>query len=142
MTNAVEIRSRLVLRANAAFSTVTGLIAVLAPRWVSEVSGIDPVWIVRLGGVGLLVFAADVVRQSLLADDRLGAALLQTSIADFGWVVATFALVPVVDFTQAGLIGAMIVAALVADFGVAQLWLRSRLAGEARRDGQPTLAER
>lgn len=126
-------RSRLVLRANAAFSTVGGLIAVVAAGWLSDVSGIDHVAITRLGGVGLLLFAADVYRQSRLPEHRLPFALLQTSIADVSWVVATAIVLALVDLTGWGVAGAIVIAVAVADFGATQLWLRSKLVGVAYR---------
>ena len=122
-------RSRLVLRANAAFSTIGGLIAVIGAGWLSDVSGIDHVLITRLGGVGLLLFAADVYRLSRLAERKLPYALLQTSIADGSWVIATVVVLTVVDLTTWGTIGAIVIAVAVADFGITQLWLRSRLTG-------------
>ncbi len=122
-------RSRLVMRANAAFSTLGGLIALVAAGWLSDASGIDHVVLTRLGGIGLLLFAADVYRQSRLPAAKLPFALLQTSIADATWVVATIVLLAVVDFTTAGVIGAIVLAVAVGDFGVTQLWLRSKLRG-------------
>lgn len=126
-------RSRLVLRANATFSTVGGLIAVFAASWLSDVSGIDHVAITRLSGIGLLLFAADVFRQSRLPEHRLPFALLQTSIADASWVVATVVVLALVDFTGWGVAGAIAIAIAVADFGATQLWLRSKLTGVSYR---------
>lgn len=120
-------RSRLVLRANATFSIVTGTIALVAAGWVSDVSGIDHVLITRLAGLGLLLFAADVIRQSRLPAERLPAALLQTSIADASWVVATPVVLALVDPTTAGTVGAIVIAVAVADFAITQLWCRSAL---------------
>ncbi|MEM9464480.1 MAG: hypothetical protein AAGA90_03865 [Actinomycetota bacterium] len=120
-------RARLVLRTNAAFSVVSGLIAVAAAGWVSDVSGIDHVLLTRIGGVGLLLFAADVVRQSRLPESKLPFALLQTSIADASWVVATAIVLALVDLTGWGVAGAIVIAIAVADFGAAQLWLRAKL---------------
>ena len=132
-TTTITNRSRLVLRANAAFSTVGGLIAVVAAGWLSDVSGIDHVAITRLGGIGLLLFAADVFRQSRLPEHKLPFALLQTSIADASWVIATVVVLALVDFTGWGVAGAIVIAAAVADFGAVQLWLRSKLVGTADR---------
>ena len=132
-TATITNRSRLVLRANAAFSTVGGLIAVVAAGWLSDVSGIDHVTITRLGGIGLLVFAADVYRQSRLPEHRLPFALLQTSIADASWVVATAIVLALVDLTGWGVVGAIVIAVAVADFGATQLWLRSKLTGVSYR---------
>ena len=100
-----------------------------AAGWLSDVSGIDHVAITRLGGIGLLLFAVDVFRQSRLPGHKLPFALLQTSIADASWVVATVAVLALVDFTGWGTAGAIAIAAAVADFGLAQLWLRSKLVG-------------
>ena len=131
MNETTVSRSRLVLRANATFSTVSGLIAVLAAGWVSDASGIDHVALTRLGGVGLLLFAAEVFRQSRLPEQKLPFALLQTSIADASWVIATIVVLALVDFTTGGVVGAIVIAAAVADFGATQLWLRSKLVDAA-----------
>lgn len=120
-------RARIVLRANAVFSLVGGLVAVIAAGWLSDTAGIDHVIITRVGGVGLLLFAADVARMSTLAEGRLPMALLQTSIADASWVIATAIVLVVVDLTTAGVVGAIVIAAAVADFGLAQMWVRSKL---------------
>lgn len=120
-------RARLALRVNAGFSTVTGLIAIIAAGWVSDRSGVDHTLIVRLVGVGLLVFAADLVRQSRLPAEKLPFALLQTSIADLGWIVATPIVIAIVDLTRAGTIGAIAIAAVVLDLAIAQMWVRSKL---------------
>lgn len=120
-------RARLALRANATFSTVTGVIGIVAAGWVSDRSGIEPAWIVRLVGVGLLLFAADLIRQSRLPEAKLPFALLQTSIADVGWIIATPIVIAVVDLTRGGTIGAIAIAAVVLDLALAQLWLRSKL---------------
>ena len=130
-TTTITTRSRLVLRANAVFSTVGGLIAVVAAGWLSDVSGIDHVALTRLGGIGLLLFAVDVFRQSRLPEHKLPFALLQTSIADASWVIATVVVLALVDFTGWGVAGAIVIAAAVADFGAVQLWLRSKLVGTA-----------
>ena len=130
-TTTITTRSRLVLRANAVFSTVGGLIAVVAAGWLSDVSGIDHVALTRLGGIGLLLFAVDVFRQSRLPEHKLPFALLQTSIADASWVIATVVVLALVDLTGWGVAGAIVIAAAVADFGAVQLWLRSKLVGTA-----------
>ena len=66
-------------------------------------------------------------RQSRLPADRLPFALLQTSIADASWVLATPVFLALVDVTTGGFVGAVVIAVAVADFGVTQLWLRSKL---------------
>ncbi|MEM8708122.1 MAG: hypothetical protein AAGE98_16785 [Actinomycetota bacterium] len=121
-------RARLALRVNAGFSTLTGLTGIAAAGWVSDRSGIEPAWIVRLVGVGLLVFAADLIRQSRLPEAKLPFALLQTSIADIGWIVATPIVIAAMDPTRAGTIGLIAIAAIVLDLALAQLWLRTKLA--------------
>ncbi|MEO0494294.1 MAG: hypothetical protein AAF081_12860 [Actinomycetota bacterium] len=125
-------RARLILRANAIFSTVTGAIAVVAADWVSDSAGIDHVVLTRLVGVGLLLFAADLVRQARLPESKLPFALLQTSVADLGWVLATPVVIAVVDLTRAGTIGALAIAAVVLDIALAQLWVRSKLVSDDR----------
>ena len=129
-------RARLALRANATFSTITGLIGVVAAGWVSDRSGIEPTGLIRVVGVGLLLFAADLVRQSLLAEAKLPFALLQTSIADVGWIVATPVVIAIADLTRTGTIGAIVIAAVVLDLALAQMWVRSKLVAPA----QPAVA--
>ena len=129
-------RARLALRTNATFSTATGVIGIVAAGWVSDRSGIEPAWIVRLVGIGLLVFAADLIRQSRLPEAKLPFALLQTSIADVGWIVATPVVIAIADLTRTGTIGAIVIAAVVLDLALAQMWVRSKLVAPA----QPAVA--
>lgn len=130
MHDSTTSRARLVLRANAATSAVTGAIAVVAAGWLSDVAGIDHVVITRLAGVGLLLFAAEAFRLSTLPAPKLPAGLLQTSIGDIAWVLATPVVIALVDLSRAGTIGAIVIAMGVADFAIAQLWLRSKLVGQ------------
>ncbi len=124
---------RNVLKANAAFSVIGGLVAVTDAPWVSEQTGIDHVAVTRVVGVGLLVFAplvAMIVLTGSRTDtSRLIRDSLLVSINDFLWVAATIVVLATVELTTAGIVVALLLALMVTDFGVAQLWYRSKLVG-------------
>ena len=127
MNNISKLRS--VLKLNAAFSALSGLVAVAAGPWVSERSGIDHVTLTRLAGLGLIIFAVDVAWLSRSDERRLVRDSLYVSVADLTWVAATIALLAAVELTTGGIVAAVLLALAVADFGGAQLWFRSRLVG-------------
>ena len=122
---------RTVLKFNAAFSAVGGLVAVLAGPWVSEVSGIDHVALTRLTGIGLIIFAIDVALVSRADQLRLLRDSLVVSLADFIWVVATVVVLATVELSTAGVVAALLLGLAVGDFGIAQLRFRSRLVGSS-----------
>ena len=117
-------RLRLVLRANAAFSLIGGLIAVTAGPWVSEQLGIDHVAITRLLGAGLIVFAGDVAFVSRRIEPKLRRETAYVSAADFGWVLATIVVLATGALNPTGVVVASAIGVVAADFGIAQLWLR------------------
>jgi len=130
MNNISKLRS--VLKLNAAFSVLGGLAAVIAGPWVSERSGIDHVTLTRLAGLGLIIFAVDVAAVSRSDERRLVRDSLYVSVADFTWVAATIALLATVELTTVGVAAALLLALVVADFGGAQLWFRSKLVGSSK----------
>lgn len=119
-------RLRLVLRANAAFSLVSGTIALFAASWVSREVGIDHVLITRLLGVGLIVFGADVAHVSRSREPRLLRDAALISAADLSWVIVTAGIVLSSMLTTTGNIVAVVLALAVADFATMQLWFRSK----------------
>ena len=125
MTGATT-KLQFVLRANAAFSAVGGLLAFVAASFVSDTAGIDHVILTRLVGLGLLVFAIDVFVTSRQSGARLRQGALLISIADITWVIASLAVIVTVDLTTIGVVVGLIQATAVLDFGVTQHWLRSR----------------
>lgn len=119
-------RLRLVLRANATTSIAGGAIALIAGSWVSRELGIDHVALTRLLGAGLIGFALLVLGIARADERRLLSESLLVSIGDAAWVVGTIVVVAAGVLTTTGNIVAALVALAVADFGVTQLWFRSR----------------
>ena len=119
-------RLRVVLRANAAFSLLGGIIALTTGPWVSERFGIDHVLITRLLGAGLVVFAADVAFVSRRSEPKLLAETALVSAADFMWVAATVVVLLAGILSTVGVVVASVIGLAVADFGVTQLWFRSK----------------
>jgi uncharacterized membrane protein HdeD (DUF308 family) len=119
-------RLRLVLAANAAFSVVGGAIALLAGSWVSRDLGIDHVALTRILGAGLVLFGVAVALVSRASERRMVPESLLISLADAAWVVGTVVVVASGVLTTSGNVVASLIALAVADFGVSQLWFRSR----------------
>jgi hypothetical protein len=127
MTRTTAIhRLRLVLAANAIFSITGGLIALVAGSWLSRELGIDHVGLTRILGAGLVLFGIDVGVLSRLAEDRLVPGALVVSLADASWVAGTVVVVATGVLTGAGNVVAIAIGLAVADFGVAQYWLRTK----------------
>ncbi len=126
---------RRALLGNAAFSTASGLLMVGMPGVVASWLGQVAPWLLQLVGIGLLVFAADLVHQATRAHLSPIRAL-GSSVADFGWVVAT----PVLGWgagdalSSSGIVLVTVVAVGVAGFGTAQLRGLRRLYTELRPD--------
>jgi len=118
---------RLVLRANAFTSALSGAIGLVGAGYWSERLGIDNVVVTALVSIGLVLFAVDVVRTSRVPDERLGSGALLVSIADIVWVIASAVVVALGLLTPFGSVAAIVIAIGVADFAALQLWFRSRL---------------
>lgn len=118
---------RTALRLNAGFSLLTGLIATIAAGWVADRLGIEQTWLVRTIGIGLLGFAAGLVFISGLSAPVVRTQALQISIADFGWVAATIVVIAAGWLSTTGAIVMALIAVVVADFGLLQLWQRRRM---------------
>lgn len=83
---------RRALRANAAFSTLSGATFALASGPIASAIGLDYPVIILAIGVGLLIFAAGVFRNAARAEiNRLETVV--TIVGDFGWVLASGAII-------------------------------------------------
>ncbi len=114
-------RLRNVLRLNATTSLLGGLVCVMAGGWVSTVLGTGHGGIVRVLGLGLIVFATDVAMIAGARTSRLLRWAPMVSVADGVWVVASGLTLAAGWYSTAGMIVVGIVAAMVASFGIAQL---------------------
>ncbi len=123
---------RHVLRANAAFSMVSGVTALLGGSWISRELGIDHSMLTRLIGAGLIGFAAAVAAISRLDERRLTAEALLVSIADATWVLGTIAVVLAGWLNTTGALAMSLIALVVADLGATQLWFRAKALGDDR----------
>ena len=126
MSSTSADRLRLVLRANATFSLVGGVVALVAGSWLSEQLGIDHVVITRLLGAGLIIFAGDVLFVSRRPEPKLLTESALISTGDFIWVAATVVVLLTGILSTTGVIVATVVGLAVADFGASQLWFRSK----------------
>ena len=134
-------RLRTVLRLNAATSVIGGLIAIVDAGWVSDTLGIDQVTITRLIGIGLVLFGADVWFLSRQSRAKLVAGAALVSIADGAWVAATIVVLGLQILTTPGTVTAIVLGVGVADFALAQLWLRAK-AGAGAEEIEPELESR
>ena len=121
------------LYANASFSTLTGVVAVVAADSLADSFGVTRPWVFVVLGVGLLGFAAVVAlattwaRRSADPHRRLSSVALGVSLADAAWVFATLVVLPLAGMTAVGNIAAVVAALAVADFAVTQVRLRAGL---------------
>ncbi|MEZ5166028.1 MAG: hypothetical protein R2695_05890 [Acidimicrobiales bacterium] len=99
---------------------------------MSDHLGIDQVTATRVLGVGLLVFAAVVWVTAGAPEPRLLRDAAAVSAADASWVIATAVVLTAGVLNTTGTVVAVLVAIGVADFGIAQWWLRSRAVGADR----------
>ena len=127
----VEVASarhlRLVLRANAATSAVAGGVATAVPHWLDELLGTGhPAWI-RVVGLGLLLFALEVLTVSRAERPHLVSGTRAIVVADTAWVVATVVTIALGWYDTTGAVVMAVAGLGVADFAVAQHVLRRRL---------------
>lgn len=122
-----EQQLRTVLLANATLSAAAGVAGLMAADWLTESMGLGDPTVMQVVSAALLVFATAVGWAAAKAD-RLASHALAISICDIAWVVATVVVAMVADLTTFGLVVAAISAVGVADFAIAQLWLRRKLA--------------
>lgn len=112
---------RTALRANAAFSTLTGLALLALPGPLARALDTGPPWLLAAVGAGLLVFAFDLVWFSR-SDARLRALGRAAVAGDVAWVLGTVALAALAPgaLGPAGWAAAGLVALAVAGFAAAQ----------------------
>ena len=126
MKNSDQLRRA--LRANAAFSILTGTLGLVAASQVVELLGTGSQAIVRLVAGGLLGFAAFVLWVSFRPEPQLRTEALLISIGDFGWVAISVVLIALGLFSTGGAVSAALVALIVLGFGTAQLRARNAIA--------------
>jgi uncharacterized membrane protein len=119
MMNSTLLRGA--LGANALFSVSTGLLLVGPPEWTAAMLGDVIPWMLRLIGVGLLLFAAFLVWVARRPESRAAYALLATG-ADLGWVAgsAVLLVLPVPIFSSTGVWIVAGVAGVVLAFALLQ----------------------
>ncbi|MCC5788370.1 MAG: SRPBCC family protein [Opitutales bacterium] len=114
---------RSALLGNSFFSALCGLVMLAAPETVGSWLGLSVTWVYRGLGVGLLLFAADLLHQATrprMASWRG----LYASFADFAWVGCTGLLLVFVPhwFSLEGIVLLAGVAAVVLACGIFQFW--------------------
>jgi hypothetical protein len=124
---------RYALLGNASFSTITGLLIIVAHDWIGHLLGIaGRVGLVGLG-IGLLVFAATLLinarRPELKLTDAWAVVLM-----DLVWVAGSYILVLVAPFTAEGRWVIAVVADLVLVFAVLQWVGIHRIQSHERAD--------
>ena len=114
------------LRANAAFSAVSGLASLSAAGTLADFIGVPSPEPVLAVGVHLLLFAGLLV--FLASRAALSVAIVIAVVAaDIGWVLATLGVIYVDLFTRAGAALALAIASIVLSFALLQ-WLGLRRA--------------
>jgi len=118
--------ARTFLGLNAAFSFLTGMACLLAAGSVVDVLFASPAgWqatLIRLLGVGLLVFAIDLML--MVANKHVTKTQIHLiCLADFGWIVASAGLLAFADhlFSSSGVTVVLVVAGFVAAFAIGQM---------------------
>lgn len=109
------------LKQNAVFSGLSGLFLLLLPEFVVQFLDLGASWFFRALGVGLLLFAVDLVHQTRQVYLSPLRAML-AALADFAWVLGTavFLLSWGKDATTQGQVALVLIAAVVAQFGMRQ----------------------
>jgi len=113
---------RTALLANALFSSGSGLIMISNPEWVGTLLGFDAAVIIMFAGVGLVLFAVDLLHQATRQRMQTWRALY-ASAADFLWVLGSIGGVLVFHETlsTSGIVTVLVIAGIVFIFGAGQL---------------------
>lgn len=122
---------KFVLRLNAASCVSFGLLFVVLPKAVAMFLGQIPAPVIVAVGIGLLGNGAHLIHASRRAETRENE-IIWFSLGDFAWWLTTLALIVAnIWITKPwGILLAVIVGALVAGLGVAQLWIYGRKSHE------------
>ena len=108
-----------VLLTNAAFSALSGLVLILGATFLSGLFGEAHPWIFRGIGIGLLLFAGDML--ATCRSPRVSRAkALYFSYSDLGWVLGSIALLIAAPLSAAAAAIVAGVALIVLVLGVAQ----------------------
>ena len=124
---AAAAKLRLALRINAGFSLATGVTLLVAAGPIGSLLDVEQTWLLRLLGVGLLVFAADVWHTAAQPVEPLLRWSAVVTAADFGWVVATVVVIALGLLSVSGAVVCIAVAVVVEALGTAQFLARRRL---------------
>ena len=113
-------RLRSWLRVNAALSTVSGLVALVAANPIDRTVGLERPVVVRIVGIALVVYAVDLLLLAAARGSRMMRLVPWVVAADIGWVAATAAVLisGSVDGSGAWLLGSL--ALPVAGVGLGQ----------------------
>jgi hypothetical protein len=114
-------RLRAAVRANAAFSGVSGLATMIAAPFVAQSWGLGPAWLFVAIGAGVLGFAVLVSRVSVQPRSALRRQAILVTVADIAWVAASGAVLAFGAPTQSGAVAVTVVAAIVALAALAQI---------------------
>jgi hypothetical protein len=120
LARTTEDRLRTVLRVDAAVTGAVGLFGLLGP---TSTYGDVPGWLPRTVGAVLLVVAVDLLLAARLAGSRLRLAGTVTAELALAWVVATVAVLALVDLPFAGREVLALVGAATLGFAVVELRL-------------------
>lgn len=128
-----DLPLRLALASNAAFSLTSALPMIFRPAVVGGWLGINVPLALQIVGVGLVIFAAELIYQAT-RDRIVSWRALLVSVADFSWVIGSIILLFALPqlFSPAGTTLVLAVAGTVLIFGAWQLWA----AGRAHRIGE------
>ena len=124
-----------VLRVNAGFSILSGLILIVDAGMLSGLFGQAHPWIFRGIGIGLLLFAADILITCRLPEIPRHKALY-FSLGDFGWVAGSVLLLiaaPLSTIAVALVIG---IALIVLGFGILQMKQIRRAPAQVRTESR------
>ena len=120
-------RLRIPLRLNAAFSLVSGAVLLVAGGPIGSLMDVDQVWLLRLIGVIVALFGADVWFVGSRPTRQLIQHSAMITAADFAWVAATVVVIALGVVNTAGAVLCGAVAVAVEGFGTAQLLARRSL---------------
>jgi len=114
------------LKQNAAFSGVSGFVLLLLPEFVAQFLGMGAPWFFQALGVGLLLFALDLIHQTRQTHPSSLRAM-SSALADFAWVLGTAVILLFwgKDIAIQGWVALVVIALIVAQFGIRQ-WRGAR----------------
>lgn len=133
---------RWALASNALFSTLCSLVLIFEPIRVGQWLGIQSPMIFRCIGVGLVLFAADLVHQASRSQVDTNRAIF-SSVGDFLWVLVTLVLLVVFPgvLVPGGFWLVTDIALIVLVFGLWQVWASRRIRGQGAQSRLSAHAE-